>query len=322
MTPGPCSPERRTVLVLGGSGFVGRHAVSALLRQGQCVVIGSRHPQAIERKLPADAIDCPRRQVRLEALTAPEAWHPLLDEIDAVLNCVGILRQCGRETYDRIHHRAPAALAHACRDRGIAITQVSALGLTMPARSRFLISKREGERALRESGADWRIARPSLLDGEGGYGAQWIRRAARWPLHCLPANATGRIAALDASELGEALAVLSLKCLPADAESQAREFELGGPEALPLGELLAALRRLHTPRPAPCLRIPAPLARLASHVFDVFHLTPFSFGHYELLRHDNRPDRNRMPELLGRMPRAVGRPTLAESGIEQWPAWS
>ena len=319
MTPSRFLPERPKVLVLGGSGFVGRHAVTSLLRQGHQVVIGSRHPAAIERKLPTEALHCPRLQVRLETLTAPEDWHPLLEGIDAVLNCVGILRQRGRETYDRIHHRAPAALAFACRDRGIPFTHVSALGLAKPARSRFLTSKRQGEQALRSSGADWRIARPSLLDGESGYGAKWIRRAACWPVHCLPANAVGRIAALDARELGEALAVLALKFLPPDADIMAREFELGGPEALPLADLLAALRRLHTRRSAPCLRIPAWLARLASHVFDLVHVTPFSFGHYELLRHDNRPRCNRMPELLGRMPRTIGLPTIAEGDAVDLP---
>jgi hypothetical protein len=38
----------------------------------------------------------------------------------------------------------------------------------------------------------------------------------------------------------------------------------------------------------------------------VLHITPFSFGHWELLGHDNCPRINRLPELLGRAPRAIG----------------
>jgi uncharacterized protein YbjT (DUF2867 family) len=298
------------VLVLGGSGFIGRHAVEALLDQGCRVIVGSRRPQRIDAKLPDDARACPRRTARLERLTEHADWAPLLADVDVVLNCVGILRQRGGETYQRVHHLAVAALAAACKRDGVRLVHVSALGLEHPVRSRFLRSKRDGEAALRASGADWRIARPSLLDGDGGYGAHWIRRVARWPLQLLPADATGRIAALDVDELGEALTRLVCLPLPADAGAAEREFDLGGPVLQTLPDYLAAIRRLHTDAPLRCVRVPGLLARLGSHVCDVLHWTPFSFGHWELLRHDNRPLRNRLPELLGRMPRTIGLPAV------------
>ncbi len=301
-------PPPLRVLVLGGSGFIGRHAVEALLQQGCTVIIGSRHPQRIDEKLPIDARPCPRRVTQLEGLTKAADWAPVLTDIDVVLNCVGILRQRGNETYERVHHLAVAALAEACRRDGRRLVHVSALGLEFPARSRFLRSKRDGEAVLRASGADWRIARPSLLDGDGGFGAHWIRRVARWPLQLLPADAIGRIAALDVKELGEALARLVHLPLPETASNDEREFELGGPLLQTLPDYLAAIRRLHTEAPLRCFRIPSLLARLGSHICDLMHWTPFSFGHWELLRHDNRPQRNRLPELLGRTPKIVGLP--------------
>ncbi len=301
-------PPPLRVLVLGGSGFIGRHAVEALLHHGCAVIIGSRRPDRIGEKLPADARPCPRRIARMERLTQAADWATVLTEIDVVLNCVGILRQRGSETYEGVHHLAVAALAEACRRDGRRLVHVSALGLEFPARSRFLRSKRDGEAALRASGADWRIARPSLLDGDGGFGAQWIRRVARWPLQLLPADATGRIAALDVKELGEALARLVHLPLADDAGNVDREFELGGPLLQTLPDYLAAIRRLHTDAPLRCFRIPSLLARLGSHVCDLLHWTPFSFGHWELLRHDNRPQRNRLPELLGRTPKMIGLP--------------
>lgn len=300
-----------TVLVLGGSGFIGRHAVAALLAEGHRVIVGSRHPNRIDRKLPQSAADCPRRRVRMETLLDAGQWHPLLEGVDAVLNCVGILRQRGAETYERVHHLAPAALAAACRARGIPFVHVSALGLEHPARSRFLRSKRTGEDAIRRSGADWRIVRPSLLDGEGGYGALWIRRVARWPLLALPGNALGRIAVLDVGELGEALARLALMPIPEGEDEKKREFELGGMQAMTIEALLAAMHRRHSTRSATCLRLPAWLARLGSHACDLLHATPYSFGHYELLRNDNCPRENRLPELLGRRPLRI----VPEDGI-------
>ncbi|HMB56528.1 MAG TPA: NAD(P)H-binding protein [Arenimonas sp.] len=311
--------RRAVVLVLGGSGFIGRHAVTALLVRGAQVIIGSRQPGRIDRKLPEGALTCLRRQARLEELQTPDDWAAALEGVDAVVNCVGILRQRGRETYQRVHHHAPAALAEACRQRQLRLIHVSALGLNHPARSRFLRSKVDGEAALRASGADWRIVRPSLLDGDGGYGALWIRRVAHWPIQLLPADAVGQIAALDVGELGEALAHLALRIETTTPDDRDREFDLGGPDQRTLSDYIAAIRRLHHDKPARCLRVPSLLARLGSHVCDLLHWTPFSFGHWELLRHDNCPQRNRLPELLGRAPRAIGA-APAGSGMAATPS--
>ena len=296
----------RTVLVLGGSGFIGRHAVAVLATRDCRVVIGSRYPARIGRQLRPPARQCARLKVRFEDLCGARDWSGLLEGVDVVLNCVGILRPRGRETYERVHHLAPAALAAACRERNCRLIHVSALGLEAPSRSGFSSSKSDGERAIRASGADWYLVRPSLLDGEGGYGAKWLRRIARWRIHPVPADAVGRIAVLDARDLGEALAELALCPVIVGGEAEDREFDLGGLQARDLGEHLAALRRMWSARPAWRLPIPGVLARLGSHVCDLLHVTPYSFGHWELLRRDNCPARNRLPELLGRAPRQVG----------------
>jgi NADH dehydrogenase len=307
------SALKRRVLVLGGSGFIGRHTVAALLETGSEVVIGSHHPESIALRAPELIERCGLRRTPFEFLTDPQDWAPVLAGIDVVINCVGILRQREGETYRCVHHLAPAALAEACKRRGLRLIHVSALGLHGDARSRFLRSKLAGEYALRASGADWLIVRPSLLDGEGGYGAKWLRRIARWPVHVLPADATGRIAALHVTDLGEALARLVTLHLDADASDAVRTLELGGTELYTLADYVATIRRRTTAMPALRLRVPALLARAISHLFDLLQVTPFSFGHWELLQQDNAPQINRLPGLLGRKPRAIGERAVAET---------
>ena len=182
------------------------------------------------------------------------------------------------------------------------LIHVSALGLQAGARSAFLTSKLRGERAIKAGRIDWTIVRPSLLDGEGGFGARWMRMVARWPVHFVPAEAKGRIAALDVGELGEAIAVLCEVKERADL----REVELGGTALRTMREYLAALRRMFGCAPALCVELPAWLARPASHLCDLLHFSPFSFGHLELMRHDNAPRTNLLPYLLGRAPKAIG----------------
>lgn len=304
--PRPAAPR---VLVAGGTGFIGRHAVAALRDAGAAPIVGSRFETGERTQAGPLTADCARRVLRFEDLTRPERWLPLLEGVDAVLNCVGILRPRGRATYDRVHHRAVAALAAACATRGVRLVHVSALGLGAPARSGFLRSKRDGEQALMASGADWWLARPALLDGDAGFGADWIRRVADWPLHPLPADARGLLAPLDVRDLGTALARLCLDPPATGADPRARIFELGGADLRRMDEHLAAMRDPALAARAPRLRIPAWAARLASHACDVLHATPFSFGHLELLRRDNVPCPNRIVELLGRAPRGVARAT-------------
>jgi NADH dehydrogenase len=296
------------VLVLGGAGYLGRYAAAALAARGHDVTIGTRRPRRAALRLPVALQGCGRREVHMERLASPQAWRPLLAGVHIVVNAVGILRERHAETYDAVHHLGPAALAAACARANVRLVHVSALGLREDARSGFITSKLAGERAIAAAGADHSLVRPSLLDGGTGYGARWFRRVARWPVHFVPADSRGRVAALDVRDLGEAIALL---CEKADL-SPWREVELGGTALFTVADYLAALRPAHL-APARLVKVPAWLARLVSHGCDLLHFSPFSFGHLELLRHDNAPRANGLPSLLGRAPRRVGSSAVAAS---------
>ena len=299
------TPQRPLrILVLGGTGFVGRHVVAALNILPVQVLIGSREPARYESTYP----DAEFQSVRFERLLTTDAWASLVSDVDVVVNCVGILRQRPHESYDDVHHRAPAALAQACADARLRLIHTSALGLHDGAKSRFLSSKLLGERAVAASGCDYSIVRPSLLDGEGGFGAAWLRGLSRSPVHFIPRAACGKIAAMAASELGEAIAALAL--LP--SFEKYREVELGGTRCYEYAEYLRELRSRYIDSKA--LQIPVPnwMARIGAHACDGLHFSPFSYGHWILLQRDNVPLPNRLQELLGRVPAVTsGRITSA-----------
>jgi len=182
------------------------------------------------------------------------------------------------------------------------LIHTSALGLHAQAKSRFLSSKLLGEQAIAASGADYCIVRPSLIDGLGGFGASWLRMLASWPVHFVPRGAVGKIAAVQATDLGAAYAQLAM--LPSLAEQ--RQANLGGERLFAYGEYLQLLRGVEAGN-KPALQIPLPnwMTRIGAHLCDVFRFSPFSYGHWILLQRDNIPAPNALPALLGGAPDAV-----------------
>lgn len=293
------------VLVLGGNGFIGRHAVMALRREDVEITIGSRFAQDASTHTDNSISKHQQISLRLETLLTPESWVDIVSHYDVVLNCVGILRQRSNESYQDIHHLSPAALALACASANVRFVHVSALGLSENAKSRFLSSKYHGEQAIMQSTSDWIIARPSLLDGNGGYGAQWLRGVAKLQIFAVPTSAKGEIAPLTVENLAEALAKLCLTPSKNLNLQSSREFNLGGNDLMGFEEYIRALRLQYSSRRALKIPVPSIAARIGAHLCDVLHFSPFSFGHWELLCKDNVPKNNRLPELLGREPTKV-----------------
>lgn len=305
------------ILVIGGAGFIGRHACRALLAAGHEVVIGTRFP---ERALAPPLAGAKRRAVHMERMTKACDWFDVLADIDAVLNCVGILRERPGESYRRVHCDGPLALAAAASACGVArLVHISALGLGVRAASGFIRSKWEAEQGLRGTSArattlSCCIVRPSLLDGPDGFGARWIRALATLPVLALPAAARGRLAVLDVRDLADALCALVQVPLGAGCHV----FELGGAERRTLAEHVAALRRARGRAEPWHIKIPGVLAYGLAWLCDVLHFSPFSRGHLELLARDNLPLHNDLAALLGRAPRAIG--AAAEVAPEASPA--
>jgi len=276
---------QQTVLVLGGHGFIGSHIVQNLRSLGAQAIIGTRK----------NNVNTQEKQIALHKMETLKQWNEALEGVDVVVNAVGILRQRFNETYETVHHHAIANLAKACANKHLRLVHISALGLNNNAQSRFISSKLRGEEALKNSLANWAIVRPSLVDGAGGFGAKWFRRVAQWPIHIAPDNAHGLFAPIHVSDLGEAVAKIALKTVP---ENNSSVYELGGEHKV---NMLEHLQRLRLSKTKPLrLTIPTWLARTVSHLLDGLHLTPYSFGHYELLKNNNYPASNRLSEVLER----------------------
>ncbi len=236
----PLHPSPR-ILLLGATGFIGSYVLRELLAQGMQVLAVRRHvPEASAPSQP----HLRWLALPLHRMLGASDWLAQVQQVDVVINCVGILRQRFSESYEAIHHQMPAALAQACAQSNVRLIHTSALGLHEGAKSRFLSSKLRGEQAIAASGCDHCIVRPSLIDGLGGFGASWLRMLASWRLHFVLVGAKGLIAAVQAHDLGLAFAKLAAKPSLVDW----RQANLGGTRLFAYNQYLQ-LQRDNIPQP-------------------------------------------------------------------------
>jgi uncharacterized protein YbjT (DUF2867 family) len=159
----------RNILVLGGTGFVGRSVCEALVgRSGGGsgrIIVPSRRPQRARHLRPLPTLEL------LDARLDDDATlHRLVWQADAVINLVATLHG-SRRSFEQVHVTLPQRLAAACEAAGgRRLIHVSALGVTQPpdqAPSNYLRTKGAGEALLRTSpGVALTVLRPSVIFGE------------------------------------------------------------------------------------------------------------------------------------------------------------
>lgn len=283
------------ILVLGASGFLGRHLTRALRDRGYRVIAGSRtHPQA-----PPPALEF--RQVDVGRALDAHDWLPVLQGIDVVVNAVGIFRESGGQRFDQLHDAGPRALFDACVRAGVRrVVQVSALGADADAQSAYHLSKRAADEHLLALPLDAVVVQPSLIYGAGGTSATLFGMLASLPLVPEPALGAARVQPIHVDDVTAAIvALVEAPSLPA------RRLALVGPRALSWREFMEGLRStLGLPR-GRYLPIPASWAAAMARVGDRWPGALLDTEAWRMLQRGNSADAGPLARLLGRMPRDV-----------------
>lgn len=290
------------VLVTGAYGFIGGHIVAALVAAGHEVVCAVRHARLDTRFPGTRAVACD-----MAGDVDIGDWLPRLDGIDAVVNCAGILREHGRDTFSAVHERAPLALFRACTQRGIRrVIQVSAIGHASDAE--FVASKHRCDTALTSLDLDWLVLRPSLVySARGSYGGTSLLRglAALPGVLPLPEGGVQLVQPIAAEDVGAA--VVAALARPA---CRHETLELVGPEVLPLRDYLLAWRRWLGLGAARVLAVPGSLVRIAAALGERFGSGPLGRTTLRMLERGNVGSpgaAHRLDERLGLRPRTLPR---------------
>jgi uncharacterized protein YbjT (DUF2867 family) len=252
--------ERGLVTVFGGSGFLGRHVVRALLKRGWRVRAAVRRPDLAGHLQPLGLIGW------VQPVQANLRYRWSVDRAvagaDAVINLVAVLGNSGRQRLESVNVFGARAVAEATRAAGMkTLVHVSALGADADAPSAYGQSKAAGEAAVFETLPDAVVMRPSFMFGPEDHFFNRFAGLARFaPIFPLIGGGHTRMQPVFAGDVARAIAdTLEGKAEPG------KTYELGGPEVKTLRECIE-FALAEADRPRLLLPLPWPLASAAGAV--------------------------------------------------------
>jgi uncharacterized protein YbjT (DUF2867 family) len=243
------------ITVIGGSGFIGRHAIRVLARDGWRIKAAIRRPDLAGHLQPMGVVG----QIHpVQAnLRFPESIRQALTGADAAVNLVGILFKSGAQTFKNIHVEGARNAARAAREAGIkTFIHVSALGASPNSKGRYGRTKAAGEAAVLAEFPDAVILRPSIVFGpEDHFFNRFAAMAQFSPLLPLIGGGRTKFQPVYVGDVAEAIA----RVVAGEAR-MGLTYELGGPEVLTFRQLLDKTQRW-IGRKRWYLSIPFPIAK-------------------------------------------------------------
>jgi NADH dehydrogenase len=246
-----------TVLVTGGTGFVGPYVVHALRARETPVRALVRNPARATR-LTAWGVELAAGDVTDQA-----SLRAACEGVDAIVHLVAIIR--GRPAdFERVMAEGTRNVVAAAQEAGVRrFVLASALGLDERSKDAvpYYAAKWEMERAVGESGLEHVIFRPSFVFGrDGGVLPTFVRLARYAPVTPIVGSGSRRLQPIWVEDLAEyyALAIT-------EQAATNRTFELGGPEALSWNEFWERLKRVLGVR-RPSVHVPVGAMRLQATV--------------------------------------------------------
>lgn len=225
------------VTIVGGSGFVGRYIAQRMAKRGWRVRVACRRPNQALFVKPygvvgqVEPIQC---NIRDDA-----SMRRLIQGADAVVNCVGVLWESGKNTFDATQADGAARVARIAAEEGVRrFVHISAIGANADSESKYARTKAAGEGAVLAAFPDAVVLRPSIIFGtEDGFFNQFAGLSRLTPILPL-VGADTHFQPVWVEDVAEAAA------RGATGEAAAGTYELGGPEVATFRECIERMLKI------------------------------------------------------------------------------
>ncbi|MEM8572190.1 MAG: complex I NDUFA9 subunit family protein [Pseudomonadota bacterium] len=249
------------VTIFGGSGFIGRYVTQRLAREGWRIRVAVRRPEEGLFVRPYGAVgqvEPVQANIRDDAST-----QAAIRGADVVINCVGILGQSGKQTFDAVVAEGAARIARfAAEEGGQRLVHVSAIGADAGSDSAYARAKAQAEKAVQSSFPDATILRPSVVFGTEDEFFNRFASMARFSPALPVVGPDTRFQPVYVDDVAAAVEKA------AKGEASPGIYELGGPEAATFRALMERLLKV-IERKRFLMVIPFGIAALQGRAFDL-----------------------------------------------------
>lgn len=253
-----------TVVVFGGTGFIGSHLVAKLSAAGARVIVPTRRYERAKH-----LISLPRVELVEANIHDDQALGGLLHGRDAAINLVGLLHSRRGQPYGpdfkRAHVELPRRIVAACAAQKVPrYLHMSALGAATDGPSMYQRSKADGEIAARaEPTVAATIFRPSVVFGEGDNFLNTFARMQKFLPFVPLAGADTDFQPIYVGDVASAFCNAL-----ADPRTRHQVYELGGPQIYALADLVRLAGR-YAGHARLVFGIPDAVARVQARLFEL-----------------------------------------------------
>ncbi len=255
--------RHESILVIGGSGFIGSHLVARLAAEGRRVIVPTRR-QSRARHLQL----LPTVQVVEADVFDAATLDTLVRQADALINLVGVLHSRPGTpwgpAFERAHVELPRRLVAACHRHSLArCLHMCALGADLHGPSMYQRSKAAGEKIMLDAdGLAVTSFRPSVVFGpEDNFLNLFATLQARLPVLAL-GGLEARFQPVYVGDVAQAF-VGALD----DPRTVGKVYELTGPRVYSMRELLH-LTGVYSGHSRPVIGLPDWVARLQAFMLE------------------------------------------------------
>jgi NADH dehydrogenase len=292
-------PTGTSVLLIGGTGYVGDAMRHRLREAGHAVTLLVRPSSSVERferegfaTAQGDVTD-PTSLARAMQRVQPEV----------VINLVAVIKESGDATFERMNYRGTVNVVDAMRETGInRIIQMSAIGADNIPDYPYHYTKWKAENYVKDSGLTWTIFRPSIVFGPGEQ-VQFVSQLAdvvkmkAAPVVPVVGDGRSRFQPIHLDDVAAAFE----RAVRDPATTAGQTYEIAGPEVLTYEEILDEAARV-LGKQKPKVHVPVALMKPAAALMGAipFIEAPVTTEQLKMLKLDNTTMQNATPTLTGR----------------------